>query len=158
MARHGARLHWAVWSASGVLIAGLGAFFVKVGLDEADKYASVAGAFGTLAGLGLALVSLIGRQAPGEPPLRESEPTAGQRMRGSSISGDAIQVRGVGGDVRIGSAPPAPLGGGPRRPPRETSTTRPASADIQSVDDVRIGGSGIQVDQVTGDVDVERGA
>ncbi|MFI7134311.1 hypothetical protein ACIBQ1_52195 [Nonomuraea sp. NPDC050153] len=50
----------------------LGLYFVRVGLDEADKLASVIGAFVGLAGLGVAVYGLIADRRSGgggqEPP------------------------------------------------------------------------------------------
>ncbi|MEU7552158.1 hypothetical protein AB0B01_07330 [Streptomyces sp. NPDC044571] len=59
---------------------GLGIYFAAVGLDEADKLASVIAVFLALAGLGLAVCGIVarpgGRQEPSQAPADEGRPAA----------------------------------------------------------------------------------
>ncbi|MEW1839212.1 hypothetical protein AB0392_14760 [Nonomuraea angiospora] len=58
-----------IWGGAGVAVvalAGLGTYFALVGLDKADKLASVIGVFVAVAGLGVAVYGLIaGRRGNG---------------------------------------------------------------------------------------------
>jgi hypothetical protein len=138
--------------ATSALIATLGLSLFAVGLDDADKYASVIGALSAMAGLGLSLSTLIGRPAPAVPAPDESGLAAGQRIHASTIGGDAVQIREVSGNVRMG--PCADSG----RPARAAARgTRPkTSPGGQSVINAQVGGSSAQIDRVAGDVDIER--
>ncbi|QDY09440.1 hypothetical protein FJK98_21715 [Micromonospora sp. HM134] len=142
----GSRLRaWAVALAVGVLVAGLGTFLAIQGLDKADKWGSVLGLFVGLAGLGLAAAGAIGarRQA------------GGQLVTGSTIGGGVTQVRGVGGNVRIGPAPaqpvvPAPPGSSP------SSVPFPSPSGGQVVEGSSTAGPVRQVDGVGGDVELDQ--
>ncbi|MYS93817.1 MULTISPECIES: hypothetical protein [Streptomyces] len=84
----------AAWSCAilfGLTLLGLGAYFLIVGLDEADKTASVVGSLTGLAGLGVSIVSLI--QARGSsasrnaPSVRQSQ-QSGTRSTNIQSAGD----------------------------------------------------------------------
>lgn len=98
----------------GVLAAGaglgMGAYFIAVGLDRADKLASVAGAFIGLGGLVLALYGVARERQQDVPPeqLQPAEPTreaTHNQIQGGTYYGPVIQGRDIG-PVNIGSPPP----------------------------------------------------
>lgn len=156
MAAARTRLHRMMWLAIGTVIAALGAFFVLTGLNDADKYASVIGAMGTMVGLCLSLSALIRRPARAALPPDESRAAPGQQVQASTIGGDAVQVRGVGGNVRVSrSLTPAPQTRSPQPP--GGATPPGASPGVQSLTNAQIGGSSTQIDEIAGDVDIERG-
>jgi hypothetical protein len=134
-------LAWASTIAGGLALVGLGVVFVVVGLDTADRLASVIGAFAALVGLGLSGygVVLARRTAPVSGP-------GPQRVAGVDTGGGVDVVDGVAGNVRLGvAAPSVPAG-----PPAVT----PPTAGEQSVTDVRATGSVRVVRGVGGDVDI----
>ncbi|MFI7691653.1 hypothetical protein ACIBQ6_21475 [Nonomuraea sp. NPDC049655] len=60
-----------VWGGAGgavAALAGLGVYFAKVGLDRADKLASVIGVFVALVGLGAAVYGLVAERRSGACP------------------------------------------------------------------------------------------
>jgi len=131
----------------GLILLGLGAYFVVVGLDRADKIASVIGAFVGLLGLclsGYALV-LTRRGLPQSPSHR-------QTVARSTVGGDVLQVRGVGGSVRLGSG----TAGTAAEPSRSVHVKDARAADDQLVTDTQIQGHLRQVDDIGGDVEVDR--
>ncbi|MEO3807694.1 hypothetical protein ABGB17_01685 [Sphaerisporangium sp. B11E5] len=143
-----------IWLVTGTVIMALGLLLLVAGLDVADKYARVIGALGSLAALGLSLSVRAHRSSPADPSREETEPAAGQQVHASAIGGDAVQVRGVGGNVRIGRAlPPQPVTGSPQPP--TVAIPRATSPGPQSVTNAQIGGSSAQISQVAGDVDVD---
>ncbi|MEV4020478.1 hypothetical protein AB0J35_59365 [Nonomuraea angiospora] len=82
-------------------MAGLGVYFWRVGLEDADKLASVIGVFVALSGLGTAVYGLVTspkQQEPqeGEPQVSASEPDSlaiGGEVGGITSTGDgAINV------------------------------------------------------------------
>lgn len=155
MAAARTRLHRIMWLAIGAMLAALGAFFVLTGLNDADKYASVIGAMGTMVGLGLSLSALVRQPSLAALPPDESRPTPGQQVQASTIGGDAVQVRRVGGSVRVSrSLTPAPQ----TRSPQPPGGVAPpgASPSVQSLTNVQISGSSTQIDEIAGDVDIER--
>lgn len=144
-------VRWVPPVVGGAVVAGLGVFLAAAGLDDADKWASVVGLFVALAGLaltGYGLVAARQRTSAGRP---------GQTVTGSAVGGGVTQVRGVGGDLRLGPAP-TPLPG--CRPP-ETASPAPrlstaADAGDQAVTDTWTAGPVRQVDDVGGDADIDR--
>jgi hypothetical protein len=137
--------------------AGLGVYFTRVGLDNADKLASVIGAFIGLAGLALTARGLLAdrRAAPAA-----SQAAGGQQVSGSEVGGDVLQVKGVTGNLRIGGQPRPPA---PSPTHLRTTPTAPSSAarsrdeeQGQSVRDSHVAGDVTQVDQVGGDTDIDR--
>ncbi|MFF0312997.1 hypothetical protein ACFYSC_36730 [Streptosporangium sp. NPDC004379] len=84
-----------LWGGAGVAVvamAGLGVHLVRVGLDAADKLASVCGLFVAVAGLGVAVYALIADPARG-----------GVRQRATAIRRG--RVRQAGRDISEGSRP-----------------------------------------------------
>ncbi|RSS52655.1 hypothetical protein [Streptomyces sp. WAC01280] len=125
-------------SALGVLVAlaGLAAFLVLQGLDEADKWSSVLSLFFTVAGFALALAGFVTR-GPAQ--------SADHAVTGGSLH----QVRNVAGDVVI-----TPGGGGTGTPP----TAAPAEGQgggTQSAHGARTAGDLHQIDGVGGAVRIE---
>jgi hypothetical protein len=150
---------WAIWLLVGVLVAGLGAALLVVGLDDADKYASVAGAVSALVGLGVSLSALVRRQPqrplPSEGPPKESRP--GQTVASSNIGGDVIQIGGIQGSARIQRPPASPDSADPHQEPTEPpAAPAPEQQGTQTVKDSRIAGSALQIGHVGGNVDIER--
>ncbi|TDC55474.1 hypothetical protein E1281_12165 [Actinomadura sp. KC345] len=123
--------------------AGLGWHFAAVGLDRADKLASVIGAFVGLTALGVAVYGALSGGGPG------GRPGPGQHVGRTRVGGSVTQVRGVAGSVRTGgaSAPPVPAQapGGPVPVPESGG---------QSVDGSRVSGDVTQVEGVGGDADL----
>ncbi|WP_254876719.1 hypothetical protein [Verrucosispora sp. NA02020] len=136
--------------AGGLLVAGLGAFLTVQGLDDADKWASVLGLFVGLAGLGLAAAGAAGtrRQA------------RNQSVVNTVVGGGVTQVRGVRGSVRLGSAATPPTAAPPVAPPSAPTGGPPAAASGGGGDQL-VSGSSVtgpvrQVDEVGGDVEIDR--
>jgi len=100
----GSRVWWAAAGvAAGVLVAGLGVFFTRVGLNEADQYASVFGVFLALIGLGVSVYSVVlARRALLPSPSPQPSPT------GDAAAPTESQAPG-GTQVRIGRDNHAPV-------------------------------------------------
>ncbi|WP_346041681.1 hypothetical protein [Actinomadura chokoriensis] len=137
-----------VWSGGGVAAAaaaGLGWYFAAVGLDKADKLASVTGVFVGLAGLCVAFYGALSDRTTNEVE------QSGQHVRETTVGGNVTQIRGVGGSVRIGNVP------APSRPSRTRDRSAPApGSGGQSVVESQISGDVTQVEGVGGDVDADR--
>ncbi|WP_330434291.1 hypothetical protein OIC43_08400 [Streptomyces sp. NBC_00825] len=138
---------WVGGVVAGAALVGLAVYLAAVGLDAADKSASVAGLFVAIAGL---VVAVTG-------PRREHSPQGGQSLANSEVNGGAAQVSNIGGNVRItrrgrpaASLPPV----APVPPP---SGGAPTGGDGQRVRDSMIVGPVDQVRDTTGDVDIEEG-
>jgi hypothetical protein len=92
---------WLGALAGGVVLVGLGAYFVHVGLDRADKLAGVLGAFAGLVGLGLSAYGIVLARRPAWPASGEpQQPAPEQVVSNSSIGGDNVQI-GSARDVDI---------------------------------------------------------
>ncbi|MEU9844775.1 hypothetical protein AB0C69_36800 [Actinomadura sp. NPDC048032] len=108
MTRHG----WA-WTGAGVsvaAVAGLGAYFAAVGLDKADKLASVVGALTALIGLAMAAYGLF---APGGHQVSQRATASGQG-----------RVNQVGGkQATTGDRGGGPGSGVPRRVTQDAEAT-----------------------------------
>jgi hypothetical protein len=132
------------WLVAGAVLVVLGIFLVAVGLDDADRWASVFGLFVGLAGLGLSAIGL-----------RQARRQAGaQAVTDSTVGGRLTQVRGVAGSVRIG---PVSVSGSPPRQATPPSSSRTAApVDGQLVDGSQVAGPVQQVDGVGGDVEIDR--
>lgn len=91
-----------VWGGAGVAVAalvGLGVYFATVGLDEADKLASVIGVFVAVAGLGVAVYGLIAeRRTVG------SSGGGGEGVRQRAKATGRGRVRQAGRDINNGPA------------------------------------------------------
>ena len=124
--------------------AALGTYLASVGLDAADKWASVLGLFVGLGGLAVSMAGLCRTDArPG-----------GQSVNGSSVARGVTQIRNAG-SVRItrrgttaatDPLPPAPIPGG--------SAVGPPS-DGQSVHRTTTSGPVDQMESVRGDIEIE---
>ncbi|GAA2815186.1 hypothetical protein [Nonomuraea dietziae] len=86
-----------VWGGAVVAVAafaGLGAYFAKVGLNEADKLASVIGLFVAAAGLGMTMFGLVverkrrGGERDTPPAPASKEQSTGGHNNGTIFSGD----------------------------------------------------------------------
>jgi hypothetical protein len=131
------------WVAA-VIFVGLGVLFLIVGLDRADKVASVVGALSGVLGLGLAGYGFVQGRRPAVTPRAD---------RGQEVTGTkAGNVHQVLGKQRIAVhrkdlAAPESGGGGSRLGTPETH--------LQSVRDSEIAGDVFQIDG-DGDVHIER--
>ncbi|MFI6991809.1 hypothetical protein [Nonomuraea wenchangensis] len=86
-----------VWAGIGVTVmavAGLGSYFVAVGLDEADKLASVVGGLSALMGLATTAYGLFG--APGGRQVSQ-QATASGRGRVTQVGGNQTTPNDQGG-------------------------------------------------------------
>jgi hypothetical protein len=165
-AMRGRVLAWAGGVVVLAVAAGLGTYFVVAGLGQASQVSSVAVMFVGLAGLVVAAwgIGLAHRDAQNLPAGAER----GQRVDRSTIVGGVTQVRGVRGSVRLGGSSarlparaagaddspavvPGPASLAAAAPPGET----PAGSG-QSVTGSQVGGEVRQVDDVGGDLDVDR--
>jgi hypothetical protein len=131
----------------GLALLGLGAWFVAAGLDRADKLASVIGAFVGLLGLGISGYALVLSRGG-----RARSSSSGQTVARSTVGGSVVQVRGVVGDVRVGTGIARTAGEGTRSSAL-AKDDRPVAdqlvIDSQSRRDVR------QIDDVGGDLEVD---
>jgi hypothetical protein len=138
-------LGWVGLLAGGVAAVGLGVFFAVIRLDDADKWGSVVGALVALLGLPMTVYGLmLARRQPTGPP-------AGQAVADSVVGGGVTQVRGVRGNLRIGSTAPSPS---PSPPPLSSSAT--GSAGDQRVSGTWTAGPVRQVDDVGGNADIDQ--
>jgi hypothetical protein len=143
---------WIGAIAAGFALIGLGVYLVVIGLDRADKVASVIGMFAGLAGLALAAYGVVLTRRGLEQHIRPG----GQVVAESSVGGEVLQVRGVRGNLRIGpAASPAPPLAGSASPSPSAPTVAPGS---QSVTGSQVAGPVRQVDDIGGDADLDRRA
>ncbi|MFJ9075625.1 hypothetical protein ACIRO3_10255 [Streptomyces sp. NPDC102278] len=133
-------------TATGFAAAGLLYYFNRVGLDQADKTASVLGVFLALAGLVLTAYGIFESRNPAT-----AEPN--QSVSGSTISGTNIQIGRTGGSVRVHNShqntpphPPAPIA------PEASAASGDHSG--QSVQGSQISGMNLQIGTATGEVEV----
>jgi drug/metabolite transporter (DMT)-like permease len=92
---------WLTVLVVGVGLVGLGVYFGRIGLDRADKTASVIGAFSGFAGLALAAYGIVlARRDPPTPPSQGTD-GAGHSVSNSLIGRDNIQIGNAGRDVNI---------------------------------------------------------
>ncbi|MFG1874237.1 hypothetical protein ACGFIV_05305 [Sphaerisporangium sp. NPDC049003] len=100
---------WVGGALVAVAVIGLGVYFTTVGLDKADKLASVIGVFIGLAGLALAIYGLLADRRTGPPSPRPStaQDTGSVRneIHGGTHYGPVIQGRDFR-QVNLGSSPP----------------------------------------------------
>jgi hypothetical protein len=162
--KSGRALTWAGGLVMLAAAAGLGAYFAVAGLDQASKVSSVAVMFIGLAGLVAAAYGIV--RAHGDAQNTSAGAAGGQRVEGSTTAGGVTQVRGVKGDVRLGTPPPrspsvkrgSPAGSSaaPGLSPSGALEPAPGTGGGQSVAGSQVGGEVRQVDDVDGDVDVDR--
>ncbi|GAA3580800.1 hypothetical protein GCM10022419_072870 [Nonomuraea rosea] len=98
-----------VWTGAVVAVAplvGLGIYFARVGLADADQLASVIGVFVALAGLGVSVYGLITGRPPAqpEPPQKETPPpprpdVSASGPRSIAIGGDNSGIVSTGDDA-----------------------------------------------------------
>jgi hypothetical protein len=121
--RGGKALKWA----GGVLFAGavvaMGVYFARVGLENADRTASVIGAFVGLTGLAVTAYGMIA----GPRPTASAPPPAGSGdtrniIRGGTVHGPVVQGRDFHGDITLG--PVTPRQDTPRPPDGERGAGR----------------------------------
>jgi hypothetical protein len=150
---------WVVAVVGGVPVAGLGVFLAVHSLDKADKWASVFGLFVGLGGLGVAVAGVVSARRH----------TGGQSVTDSTIGGGVAQVGGIRGNVRIGPgtapgtprvSPPPPSPSPPPPSPVPSAAASPRAntgdGDGQSVTRSSTAGPVRQVDDVGGDVELDR--
>jgi hypothetical protein len=90
----------------GLGLVGLGVYFGRIGLDRADKLASVLGAFSGLAGLFLAGWGMVqARHERARPAAPGGPGGGGQQVSGSVIGRDNFQIGSAGRDVDIRREP-----------------------------------------------------
>lgn len=101
-----------VWSGIAVALmalVALGWHFVAVGLDRADKLASVLGAFAGLLGLGLAVYGAFSsrpEEAKPEDAKPEPEPGGVHNEISGTVHGNAVQARDIEGGITFGAPKP----------------------------------------------------
>ncbi|MDX3128930.1 hypothetical protein PV367_03760 [Streptomyces europaeiscabiei] len=132
----------------------LTAYLIAVGLDKADKVASVVGLFVGLAGL---VVSILGLRR--EDPPDGGPPEGGQSVRNSWVGEGITMVRDTRGNVQIShtSGPqPFPVGG-PQPPPVPPASPPPSGTPDgagQHVHGTTAGGPVDLVDGTGGNVEI----
>lgn len=142
-------LRVSIWLAGGLAVGGLGYYFFRLGLDKADKAASVAGLFIGIAGLGIAIFNAIAasRSDQGAAPA--------QSVTSSRVTGEVFQASKVSGSIRINSEPS-------RKSTFESDIPIPkpeigqSKRDGQRVQHSDVRGPVRQVNEVGGDVEVDR--
>ncbi|SCF32861.1 hypothetical protein GA0070214_11539 [Micromonospora chaiyaphumensis] len=141
------------WVGVGVVLGGLAGFLVVVGLDDADRYASVFALFVGIAALSATVYGIVsGRPAPAPspPPLPV---TVAQQVEGLDAGRDIDVVDGVRGNLRMGTAPSSVTPPSATSEPPQTLGT-PTVPGKQVVHDVRAKGAIRIVRGVDGDVDI----
>ena len=128
---------------AGVALVALTGYLVVMGLDKADKLASVLGMFAGLGGLAISAVGLVGE--------RRKRADA-QSVRGSSAAGSVTQIRDVKGNVRISREGRTDMGVMPVTPSAPQAVPE---AKGQSVHETYVAGDIDQVDGADGDVTIE---
>jgi hypothetical protein len=141
-----ARLRW-WWTAAGLLVSavlvGQGVFFARVGLEDADQWASVIGSFVGLIGLVVSVAALV-------VSLRSTGQERGTGQHAGRVAGDNYQAGSVAGAVRIGRRRGRPISSSGR----VSSATPTGSGGGQSVGSV--GGDNVQLGSVGEDLQIDR--
>ncbi|MBX6381538.1 MAG: hypothetical protein IRZ07_00995 [Microbispora sp.] len=84
-------------------VGGTAAYFSVLGLDKADKMASVVGALAAVAGLGLTLHGMFrARRAAHNSTIRS--PDVQNVVSGGSQYGSVLQARDIRGPIRFGAS------------------------------------------------------
>lgn|GEM_PF-5478085 len=86
-----------------VALVALGWYFIAVGLDRADKLASVLGAFVGLLGLGLAIYGTVSSR----PEATQPAPGGVHNEITGTVHGSAVQARDVEGGITFGDPKPS---------------------------------------------------
>jgi hypothetical protein len=94
----------AIGSAGVLLLLGLTAYLVRVGLDKADKLASVVGAFVGLMGLALGIFESVrgGSKAAAPTQSQAGDQSVSNSISGS-VSGNVVQAKNIKGDIDLHS-------------------------------------------------------
>ena len=132
---------------SGLALLAIATYLVRTDLDKADKLASVGGFLVGILGTAATLYGLLGTHS------KESARSA-QKVSSSQVGGNVDQLRGIAGSVQIG----------PASERAEVQTVGPQIAspilttadEIQEVMDSAVGGDIRQVEDVGGDVDIDK--
>ncbi|WP_433125346.1 hypothetical protein ACQPWW_22595 [Micromonospora sp. CA-240977] len=141
---------WAAVLSVGVVVVGLGIFVGVTRLDDADKWGSVVGALVAVLGLPLAGYGVVLARRPSSAAGRQS-------VTGSVIGGGVTQVGQVRGNVRIGgTAWPLPTAAAPPGAVPGSGTAGPGEPASQAVTGAWTAGPVQQVNDVGGDVDIDR--
>lgn len=148
---------WLGRAAALLIITGVAAYLLSVGLDRADKLAS---ALSLLVGL-LALSATYLLPAPGA----DAREGGSQTVDRSEVGGRLVQARRIAGSLRAARgprpttpAPPAAPGSWPPAPGEQSPGEHPpggrppAGPGAQRVEGTRVGGDLTQVDGVDGEV------
>jgi hypothetical protein len=133
---------WGGRIAAVVIIAGLAVYLASVGLDNADKLASV---FGLL----VAVAALIAPYLLPSSDEGHSEPGSSQQVANTVVGGHLTQVRDAKG-VRVQGPVTAEL---PQAPP-SGSDPAPEGQSGQYVNGVWVGGNLTQADGADGDITI----
>jgi hypothetical protein len=135
--------------ATGLALIGLAVWGAVADLDAADKFASVVG--GIVGVLSLAFGVIQAGRGP---------TSGGQSVSDSTVHGGVAQVRRVQGSVRVGPAgattPPAVMPAPTPGTPNPAPTSPPSAPEGQTVTGSHVAGPIYQIDDVGGDVEVER--
>ena len=132
---------WGGRIAAVVVVAGLGAYLASVGLDKADKLASVLGCWSRW--------PLWSRRTSCRPQMEDhSESALAQQVANTMVGGHLTQVRDAK-DVRVHG----PVTAGRRRLPRRAGPV-PEGQSGQYVNGVWVGGNLTQVDGADGDITI----
>lgn len=135
----------------GGMMAGLGptaliAYLIAVGLDEADKVASVVGLFVALAGLAISASGLRHQDRRGSG--------SGQAVSESTVGGGVVQITDATGNVRITHHPtPTPT---QAVPPPSRPDPAPAADLAQTVRGSAVSGPVDQLKGIGGDTEIEQ--
>ncbi|GGN45422.1 hypothetical protein FHR83_008423 [Actinoplanes campanulatus] len=125
----------------GLILMGVGLFFLDLGLEDADKAASVVGAIAGIAGLGLSTVSFL--------LARPGASSAAQRVDNVEAGSTIDLVDGVAGNARLGDHPPVVTS-----QPSERPATPSHPQGEQSVTNTKATGAIRIVRGVDGDLDI----
>ncbi|MFG2057850.1 hypothetical protein ACGFI9_27895 [Micromonospora sp. NPDC048930] len=137
-----------VWLAGGLVVGGLGYYFFRLGLDKADKAASVAGLFIGIVGLGISVYNAIAASRSAKDATRK------QSVVSSRISGDVFQASNVSGSIKLNSGP-SRRGISEGNIPPYGSNNGHLKMDGQTVRDSDVRGPVRQLNEVGGDVEVD---
>lgn len=89
--------------AGGVISAGVGVLFFWVGLEDADRWASVFGVFLNVAGVGVAVYSAVWTRRAVAGSVSSVGGEVANTIRGGRFAGPVVQARDVDAGVGAGS-------------------------------------------------------
>lgn len=135
---------WVGGTIAVLAVGALAGYLIAVGLDDADKVASVIALFVALAGLAVSVAGLR----------RQARSSSGQVVQSSSIGGGIAQIADTDGSVKIRRSG-NPAGPPPAPPAGTTSPATSPSEGGQSVRDTATSGPVDQVRDTGGDVEIE---